>query len=190
MIVLVNKKKFFKVVSALLVLVLAFVGILNFKNIKKGMYPMKYQMYVEKYSAEYNLDKFFVYSVIKAESNFDSEARSNKSAAGLMQLMPDTAEEIAGKIGIENFSEEIFLSPEVNIQLGCYYLSFLMERYSGDIKTAAAAYNAGYNNIDTWLAQEKSDFITEDMVPFGETKKYIKKVENYYNKYKELYGEE
>jgi len=189
-IVLVNKKKFFKTVSILLVLVLAVVGILNINNIKKGIYPQKYKLYVEKYSDEFGLDKLFVYSVIKAESDFNPKAKSNKGALGLMQLMPDTAEEAAGKLGIENFNKEMLLEPEINVRIGCYYLSFLMERYSQDIKTAAAAYNAGYNNVDKWLAQEMSDYITEEMIPFGETKKYINKIEKYYNKYNELYGEE
>ncbi len=190
MIVLVNKRKFTTFLAFFLILVLALFGTLNMKNIKQGLYPTKYSSYVEKYSNMYGVDKYLVYSVIKAESNFDETAMSDKGAVGLMQIMPETGEEYAGKIGIEGFSGNMLSEPEVNVQIGCYYLAYLMNRYSNHIPTAAAAYNAGLGNVDDWLAQEQVHTLTVEIVPFGETRKYIEKVEGYYNKYLELYEEE
>lgn len=190
MIVLVNKKRFTKILSAMLILLLLLIGIFNIKNIKQSIYPEKYALFVEKYSEEYGLDKYRVYSLIKAESNFKQEVVSDKGAVGLMQLMPETAEEIAGKIGLENFSVEKLYEPDTNIRIGCYYLSFLVERYSGDYVSALAAYNAGYGNVDDWLANWQADKVEPEEIPFGETKKYVEKIEDYYNNYQKLYVEE
>ena len=189
MIVLVNKKKFIRFTAIVFIMLITLVGILNFNNIKKSMYPQKYSLFVEKYSEEYKIDKFLVYSIIKAESNFNETAFSSKGAIGLMQLMPETAVEMATVLGIENPDNIDFFDPDVNIKTGCYYISCLLERYNGDITTVAAAYNAGIGNVDTWLAKEQANLIEPDIVPFGETKKYIEKVSRYYEKYIELYTE-
>ena len=69
--------------------------LLNFKNIQKLIYRQDYSEYVEKYAKEYNVDPLLIYSIIKAESNFDDEAVSSKGATGLMQLMDNTAKEVA-----------------------------------------------------------------------------------------------
>ena len=189
MIVLVNKKRFATLLTVLLITILMLSAVLNMGKIKQSFYPQKYRLFVEKYSAEYNVDKFMIYSLIKAESNFKEDAASVKGAVGLMQIMPDTAEEIAGKIGIDGYSSEQLSRPETNIRIGCYYFSFLMEKYSGDFYSAAAAYNAGYGNVDSWLAKWQSDTVEVELIPFGETKKYVEKVKNYYDKYLDLYGE-
>ena len=190
MIVLVNKKRFASLLTVLLIVILGLSAILNIGKIKQNIYPEKYSLFVEKYAKKYNLDKYMVYSIIKAESNFDEDVSSVKGAVGLMQIMPDTADEIARKAGIEGYSAEKLFDPETNIHIGCYYLTFLLERYSGDFVSAAAAYNAGYGNVDSWLAQWQSDKVIAEEIPFGETKKYIEKVKNYYNKYIQLYAEE
>ncbi|MBQ3053530.1 MAG: lytic transglycosylase domain-containing protein [Clostridia bacterium] len=173
--------------SVILILIILVIGLLNWSSFKKAVYPLKYSDYVEKYAENYKIDKYLVYSIIKAESEFKFNARSEKGAVGLMQIMPSTGKEIAQKLGIENFSEEVLLNPEININIGCYYLSYLLNKYDGNIKTAVAAYNAGYGNVDNWLAVEQIDFLSGQEIPFGETKKYLLKVEknldNYFNIY-------
>ena len=187
MIVLVNKKRFTGCISVILILIILVIGLLNWSSFKKAVYPLKYSDYVKKYAENYKIDKYLVYSIIKAESEFKFNARSEKGAVGLMQIMPSTGKEIAQKLGIENFSEEVLLNPEININIGCYYLSYLLNKYDGNIKTAVAAYNAGYGNVDNWLAVEQIDFLSGQEIPFGETKKYLLKVEknldNYFNIY-------
>ena len=101
--------------------------------------------------------------------------------------MPTTGEEAAKKIGIENYSEKKLIEPDTNIRIGCYYIAFLLDRYGGDIRTAMSAYNAGYGNVDNWLAREQKDYISAENIPFGETRKYIVKIINNYDKYKEIY---
>lgn len=190
MIVLVDKKRFGSILAVMLAAFLVLCSCINFKKIKQSFYPQKYNLYVEKYAEEYGVDKLFVYSIIKAESNFEEEVLSTKGAVGLMQIMPQTAEEIAKKLELEEYSAEMLYQPETNIKIGCFYLGYLLEKYSGSYISAAAAYNAGHGNVDSWLAIWQTDEVSVERIPFGETKKYVEKVENYYNKYKELYKEE
>ncbi len=150
------------------------------------IYPLKYENYIEEYSAEYGLDKYFVMAVIKAESNYEPAAHSGK-ARGLMQITADTAKWIAEKMQID-FSEDDIEDPKTNISMGCYYLDYLENMYHDDV-LVLAAYNAGMGNVAKWLEDENCslDSVTLDYIPFGETRRYIKKVERYYKVYKKLY---
>ncbi|MDP4118025.1 MAG: lytic transglycosylase domain-containing protein [Bacillota bacterium] len=188
MIVLVNKKRFASTLSMLIVIVLALVGLLSIRSVRTAVYPRKYSRYVENYSRRFKLDKYLVYAVIKSESGFNEDAVSQRGAVGLMQIMPETAEEAANVIGIKNYDEEMLKTPKINIWIGCYYMDFLMKRYNNDIQTAMAAYNAGYGNVDVWMAQEQTENLKIVHIPFGETKKYVVKILGNYNSYKGIYG--
>ena len=171
---LINKKT---IIFGVVIIAIAFV-IFNSTNIQKfiqkKMYPKKYEEYVYKYAQEYDIDENLIYAVIKAESNFDETAVSAKNAKGLMQLMYDTAVDIAGTIEI---NEERLLEPEININLGTKYLSMLISKY-GNIEVAIAAYNAGSGNVDNWIANEviKADGTDIENVPFKETNNYVRKI--------------
>jgi soluble lytic murein transglycosylase len=104
-----------------------------------------------------------VKAVIAAESAFDSDAVSHKGAQGLMQLMPDTAEEM----GIENP-----LEPAQNVRGGASYLRSMIDRY-GDLGRALAAYNAGPTAVDRYGG----------IPPFQETQDYVDRVLSYYRRY-------
>lgn len=158
-------------------------------QIEKSQYELEYQELIERYAAEYNLDPYFVAAVIHTESGFDPEAVSGAGAIGLMQIMPETGEWIAGKLGKENFSIEELKTPETNIEMGSWYLQFLMERFEGNLPVIMAAYNAGHNRVREWLddVQYSSDGKNLDSIPYNETDNYVKKVTNAYEKYKELY---
>ena len=77
--------KFKKIIIWLIVVIVILVG--GNYSIRKYIYPYKYEEIVNKYSYEYNLDPLLVLAVIKTESNFNTEAESNKGAKGLMQIM-------------------------------------------------------------------------------------------------------
>ncbi len=148
--------------------------------------PLKYEGYIEKYSGEYGLDKYLVMGVINAESSFDHEAHSGV-ARGLMQLTEDTAKWIAGEIGIEYY-EDIEENPEQNIKMGCYYLSYLIERYE-NVQTALAAYNAGMGNVTKWLDDKKysADGKSLEEIPYGETERYVRRVKLLEGIYRKVY---
>ena len=155
----------------------------------KADYPLDYEDLIVKYANEYELDPYFVAAVIKTESGFRPDAESSAGAIGLMQIMPETGQWAAEKIGMENFTNDMLLDPETNIRLGCWYLSFLKERFNGDLPIMMAAYNAGHNKVQQWLENPEysSDGKQLTNIPYEETDNYVKKVTKAYEKYKEYY---
>lgn len=175
----------------LLLIFIIFIMVFLGRYSLKLLYPLKYSDYIEKYSDTYHIDKHLVYAIIKAESNFDSNAVSPKNAKGLMQLLDSTGEWAAKKADIKDFSDEMLLNPETNINIGCWYFSYLMSKYHQDRQLALAAYNAGSGNVAKWL---KDSSLSHDgkklnIIPFDETNNYVKRVNKYYKMYKSLYGE-
>ena len=79
------------------------------------IYPQRYCEYVEKYAEEYKIDPLLIYSIIKAESNFNEKAKSKSNAIGLMQIVIETAQEIGMKLEIQEITEEKLYEPETNI---------------------------------------------------------------------------
>ena len=161
---------------------------INASSVVKIFFPLNNSEYINKYSKMYNLDPILVASVIKTESNFKTDAKSRKNAYGLMQITPDTARWAAGKMKIENFSLDMLLNPETNIKMGCWYLSDLKSEFK-ETNLVLAAYNAGRGNVQKWL--KDSDHSTDGKslyyIPYGETDKYVKKVNLFYKVYKFLY---
>ena len=181
------KKK--TIIILLFIIAILFV-IFNLSNIQKiiqkKIYPKKYSYEVEKYANEYNLDKNLIYAIIKAESNFNETAVSRKNAKGLMQLMYDTALDIAKTINIE-IDEEKILEPDTNINIGTKYISILISKYQ-NVEVALAAYNAGSGNVDSWISNGtiKADGSDIENIPFKETNNYVRKILRDYKIYSEL----
>ena len=121
--------------------------------------------------------------VIQAESSGDPTAVSPKGAKGLMQLMPETAEEMAKELGIPYSEERLTADPNYNMALGNAYLNKMLGRYGGNSTLAVAAYNAGPGSVDKWI-KENGDPRTGDIsnqafidaIPFKETRDYTGKI--------------
>ena len=137
-----------KIILILIVIVISLILILlNLDNILKLVYRQDYSEYVEKYAEENEVDPLLIYAIIKAESNFDDDAVSNKGAMGLMQLMDNTAKEVATNELMEYTSNETLYNPEKNIQIGVKYYANLKEIFGNDM-IALAAYNAGMGTVN------------------------------------------
>lgn len=180
-----NKLKWF-ILTLVTFFIILFIGFIKIKDI----YPLKYYNYVDKYSTMYDLDKFLVLSVIKAESNFDKNAVSHEGARGLMQITPSTGEWIAEKMNLIEFSVDKLYDPEINIFMGCWYLNNLRKEFKDNYVLVLSAYNAGRGNVNKWLKNEEYslDGKNLDYIPFKETELYIKKIKFNYNVYKYLYN--
>lgn len=145
-----------------------------------------YAAQIKTYSTANDLNPALVAALIKAESGFDKNAKSDEGAVGLMQLMPETAEFIADKVG---YKGKINLkSPDCNICLGTEYLAYLSEKFE-DETTMLCAYNAGEGRVNLWLNDEKysSDGVTLCYIPFAETRKYVERINKYRSEFERYY---
>jgi soluble lytic murein transglycosylase len=105
---------------------------------------------VERNARRFGLDPLVVLAVIQVESRFDPTAVSSQRAMGLMQLQPETAKELASNLGMPWTGDELLFDPDVNVLLGCAYLSRLSERF-GDLDAALAAYSSGPGVVEARL---------------------------------------
>lgn len=126
--------------------------------------PFPYWDHVTEAARRYQLDPYLIFSVMKAESNFNPYAVSSKGAQGLMQLMPETAK----SLGVQNpFSER------QNIDGGARYLKAMLSRFA-DLKLALAAYNAGPGAVERFRG----------IPPYSETQAFVERVLRLYNAYR------
>lgn len=193
----------FKAAAVLLILaiviplVLLFISILLNRGaegkVNESLYPIEYEKYVSRAAEEYGVEESLVYAIIRTESGFDTDAVSSAGAMGLMQLMPDTF------LWLQNYrtnfmpdkildSDEL-LDPKVNIDYGVFLLSYLMEYYDGNEPLVICSYNAGYGNVDEWIAEGiiSPDCVDPEDVPFSETSNYLIKVTTAKEMYNMLY---
>ncbi len=133
------------------------------------------------HSATYaiGLDKAWVYGLIRQESRFVKAARSNVGASGLMQIMPNTANYVARKIGMTGFSLSSLNDIRTNITLGTQYMNMVLTNLGGSQTLATAAYNAGPSRPRLWrslLDKPIEGAIFAETIPFSETRGYVKNV--------------
>ena len=155
-------------------------------------FPKGFEERVKFFSQKYTLDEFLVYSVIREESHFDKEAVSVSDARGLMQLLPSTALEAAPKAGLSSFETSQLFSPDTNLNLGCYYLSWLLEIFKGNFAVSLAGYNGGPTSAKVWYEKNGTLDIDEfvEEIPFEQSRNYVKKILRSYAAYEAVYGRE
>jgi soluble lytic murein transglycosylase len=154
-----------------------------------ALFPFPYSETIVNWSAQRQLNPLLVTSLIRQESRFEKEIRSPAGALGLMQVMPGTAQEVADRNGIEQYS---LTNPEDNVRLGTWYLDFTHQEYNNNSLLAVASYNAGPGNVAKWLREfslgDPDVFV--EQIPFGETKGYVESVFGNYWNYLRLYNPE
>jgi soluble lytic murein transglycosylase len=143
-------------------------------------FPMPFKNAVLARTKQIALDPAFVYGLIRQESRFIMDAKSNVGASGLMQVMPATARWTAKKIGLTDFQPQHLTNRDTNITIGTGYLKLVLDSFAGSMPMAAAAYNAGPSRPRTWRGQTGGPVmeaaIWAENVPFNETRDYVKKV--------------
>ena len=128
---------------------------------------------------------------IRTESGFDPQATSTVDARGLMQMTEETFIWLRSKIAPdEELTFADLYKPEVSIRFGCYYLHLCMERYKGDVSTAAAAYHSGWGTVDALLQMEEhsADGETLQGFPYNQMNHYVKKITSCYAVYQRIYA--
>lgn len=158
-------------------------GIMNYKT---RSYPIKYVEEINAAADRYGLDRYLVAAVVRTESSFRPEAVSQDGACGLMQVLPVTAEWIDFKRGSE-LPENGLYAVGTNLDYGCWFLRFLLDRYDGSVRNALVAYNAGYNRLESWLETGADENGELAEIPYAETRNYVSKVLDAYETYKDLY---
>lgn len=129
-----------------------------------------------------------LFAISRQESAFQTQAESRAGARGLMQLLPATARTIAGSHGLEFHGSSSLFEPATNIKLATLHMRQLLARYNNDLVITAAAYNAGKEAVDMWLQRRNhsNQQIWIELIPFGETKNYVKNVQRNYLLYRFL----
>lgn len=130
------------------------------------LYTRPYNQLIAKAAQEHELDPALIRAVIHAESSFRPAVISRKGAIGLMQLMPETAQQL----GVTDASK-----PAENIAAGSRYLAKLLKQHNGEVALALAAYNAGASNVKKY----------NGIPPFAETKAYIERVAILHKRYQQ-----
>jgi len=146
------------------------------------MYPVRYTFTIMDQQIELSL----CLAMIWQESLFDPEALSSANAKGLMQIIPPTARAIASDLKVQSYSLN---DPSVSIRFGCYYFTKLLNDFNS-VPLSLAGYNAGPVRAKRWIKQDPNYEIDEfiELIPYNETRNYVKSILNRRIIYKKLVG--
>ena len=185
-----KKRKRRAIISWLMIaLALVLVAGLSMFFVARRVFPLEHRDIIVENAERYDVDKYLIMAIIRAESSFRVTVVSHAGAIGLMQIMPQTGEHIASRIGVEDYTQDMLYDPAINIQFGTWYISQLIEQFNGNLDTALAAYNAGRNKVRGWLANEEfsTDGENLDYIPYTETRNFVSRVNLYRTIYRILY---
>jgi len=151
-------------------------------------YPIDYVELMNQDGAEAGLDPLLLMAVTRQESAFDPAAGSTAGAQGLLQLVPATAQDVAGTLGLPALAAGDLQRPLINLRLGAAYLAQQLRAAGGDFQQMLAAYNAGGRNAARWAQQAGGDADRfYEAVDFAETRLYLRLVGQNYAVYQLLY---
>jgi soluble lytic murein transglycosylase len=155
------------------------------------LYPTPYADSLTKFGPQKQVDPRFLLSIMRQESRFRADVKSNAAARGLMQFISTTSNQLAKELGKTNFKQDELYNPPTAILFGSQYLSNLFKLFPNQPQAVSASYNGGENNMTRWLARSKSD-LPDKYVPeilFSQSKDYVYKVLANYRVYQMLYDE-
>lgn len=157
----------------------------------KSLYPKAYDIVVSSEAGLRKVSPYLVWSIMKAETQFKSDAISPVGAVGLMQFMPYTSLKVAQLLKEDKHEPKELFQPEKAIQHGAMYLKKLSLEFDQQLPFVAAAYNGGPHRVKLWLRNfgEVPFDVFVEHIPFSETRTYVKRVLSFYITYQKLYDD-
>jgi len=157
----------------------------------ENAYPRAYKDLVDKYQALGHNPDGYLYSIMRKESGFDPHDLSYADAQGLLQMIPPTTQRVAKELGVPYDPGRLY-EPAYNVQTGSWYIGHLLEKFKGQIPIGAGSFNSGPRPVMKWLDQNGDRDMDElvELVPYTQTREYMKKVTENYARYRYLYAHE
>ncbi|AEU37479.1 Lytic transglycosylase catalytic [Granulicella mallensis MP5ACTX8] len=154
------------------------------------VFPRPYWQELSSNAQINGLDPYLVASLIRQESEFNPGAVSKANAYGLMQLLPSVGKSLAKQTGNRHLTTSDLLNPSINLRLGTIDLKKSIDRYSGQIEYALAAYNAGDLPVRQWIATNDYKDIPEwvESIPYTETREYVQGILRNRELYRAVYS--
>jgi soluble lytic murein transglycosylase len=155
------------------------------------LYPAPYRDALLSYAPERGVDPRYALSIMRQESRYRADVKSNAAARGLMQFISTTSNQIARELGRENFRQDDLYHPPTAILFGSQYLANIFKMFPGQPAAVAAGYNGGEDNVRRWMLRSKSgepDRYVPEIV-FSQSKDYAYKVMANYRVYRVFYDE-
>lgn len=154
-------------------------------------YPIHYAERINNSARYHKIDPYLVIALMREESHFNPSAISSANAYGLMQILPGTANDVAKWNKLPPVVPAELLNPDTNIRFSTTYLSFLKNKFNGNMAFAVASYNGGYGSVQRWI--DKNDYNQDidefvENIPYPETQNYVKKVFGSYWNYMRIYN--
>ena len=151
------------------------------KKLLELSFPQYFKESVQKYCQDFSQPEYLLYGLIRSESFFNPNAKSNAGAKGLTQLMEGTAADVARKLKVAQFD---LTDSATNIRFGSFYLEELRRRLDGSSILAILSYNGGISRVRSWVKSANLEFGTSalprdlflEAIPFSETREYGRKV--------------
>ena len=155
----------------------------------RHLYPLYYTDLLQKHTTNYEIDPLFVAAMIREESRFNADIVSYAGAIGLMQIMPANGPEFASRLKIPQFNTKMLYNPDINIQMGSWYMKSLMDQFDNNHALVAGAYNGGPGRMRRWIKAKQIPDLDEFIEDIGidQTRRHIKKVIDSYIIYQQLY---
>jgi soluble lytic murein transglycosylase len=154
-------------------------------------YPIYYLDVVLGVAQRREIDPLLMFSLIRHESLFNTNATAAAGEKGLTQVIPSTGEYIAGELQWPNYQHSVLFRPYAGVEFGAFYLDEQLDRFEQNVPAALAGYNAGPGRAANWNALSGGDpDLLMTTITIDSTRLYIQRIYSYYNVYRALYGGE
>ncbi len=157
----------------------------------ENAYPRAYRELVEKHQSLGKNPGGYLHSIMRKESGFDPHTLSYADAQGLLQMIPATTMRVSKALKLPYDRGRLY-DPEYNIMTGSWYIGHLLQKFKGQVPFGAGSFNSGPRPVMRWLDQYGDREIDElvELVPYTQTREYMKKVTENYARYRYLYENE